>query len=798
MNAVFLQILNMSLTASYVILFVLAARLLLKKAPKIFSYTLWGVVLFRLICPFSFEGLFSLLMVNTNSIPSDIAYAEVPQINTGITIVDNAANPLLAAQTASPAASVNQMQIWITLGNWIWLVGIAALLIYSFVSLLRLRSNLVGAVKWHDNIFLADHVASPFVIGVIHPKIYLPSNLSAREQEYIILHEQTHIRRLDHVIKIIAFLVLTLHWFNPLVWLAFFLCVKDMEMSCDESVLKRMDADIRQEYCASLLSLATGKKRVAGIPLAFGEGDTKSRIKNVLNYKKPAFWIVASAVIVCIILTVCLVANPRTNSKEKINGETYDAYTVEGITVYVPEQYADLVMVDTEANDKYLHQIIALYYKPAYDAHAGLGLMFSIERCSYEQMLEILNEASDGVYLKATDGENYYLYSVPTDAQWNLPEEAEEYEKICDSITVSYGELDEISSTDLKTLSTQADAAAAGYSNISFYMDNAEDAALAFAREEYGTLLTNLPEDNRFAVTDYALLNFSLGEISDNAVSGRFTFAVKPIKGDYYASLNEGLINGIDTSGYEDWTIQTKSFTLERNDEGYWNCTKLENIYDTTTMELTDALLDTALSEAIKIESIGDTEIKGLISGDTAYLSQTSDPNVCEVIFPVRGYDYYISVTFTRKDENSEWTRSTVNAVNVYDPGRWANLHIALATDELLDEYDSFYEYVNDEDGDRLIIWTDKVIEDFAFVTIKYETTGDKISLIVGDVLYSVDELSPEKPFVVTLLDNGGVIPTYGISFVDENGAERFFSINLSGRGAEEAPLYSLVDESAE
>ena len=315
MDAAFLQVLNMSLTAGYAVLLVLAARLFLKKAPKIFSYALWSVVLFRLLCPFSFESLFSLLFINANPIPGNIMYAEVPQINTGINLVDNAANPILSAQTTLPGASVNPMQIWAFTGSMIWLAGIAVLLIYSLVSLLRLRANLVGAVRWRDNIYLADHIASPFVMGVICPKIYLPSKLSEREQDYIILHEQMHIRRFDHIIKIVAFLVLTVHWFNPLVWLAFILCVKDMEMSCDESVIKHMDTDIRKEYSASLLSLAAGRKIVAGIPLAFGEGDTKSRIKNVLNYKKPAFWIIVAALVVVLAVCVGLATNPRNNSQ---------------------------------------------------------------------------------------------------------------------------------------------------------------------------------------------------------------------------------------------------------------------------------------------------------------------------------------------------------------------------------------------------------------------------------------------------------------------------------------------------
>ncbi len=309
MEAAFLKVLNMSLTASYVIIFVWAARLLLKKAPKIFSYALWGVVLFRLLCPFSFESLLSLLFINANPIPENIAYFEVPYINTGINLIDNVANPILSTQGAMPDASVNPLQIWLFAGSIIWLAGMAVLLIYSLVSLLRLRSSLVGAVKWRDNIYLADHTATPFVMGVLRPKIYLPSSLSEQERCHIILHEQTHIRRFDHIIKIVAFLALTVHWFNPLVWLAFILCVKDMEMSCDESVIKHMDTDTRREYSSSLLSLATGRRIMAGIPLAFGEGDTKGRIKNVLNYKQPAFWIIIAALLVVLAVGVGLATN---------------------------------------------------------------------------------------------------------------------------------------------------------------------------------------------------------------------------------------------------------------------------------------------------------------------------------------------------------------------------------------------------------------------------------------------------------------------------------------------------------
>ena len=225
LDNLFLQILNMSYTASIVILFVLAARLLLKKAPKIFSYALWSVVLFRLVCPFSFESLVSLLPGNPAPISDKILYAQTPQINTGITGIDNAVNASLPVPATG--ASVNPIQIWTFIGEILWLSGIAVLLVYSIVSLIRLQKRLKNAVHEKENVYLEEHLATPFVLGIIRPKIYLPAALSPEEKQYILLHEQIHIGRFDHVVRMLSFLVLCVHWFNPLVWVAFFLCGKD-------------------------------------------------------------------------------------------------------------------------------------------------------------------------------------------------------------------------------------------------------------------------------------------------------------------------------------------------------------------------------------------------------------------------------------------------------------------------------------------------------------------------------------------------------------------------------------------
>ena len=273
MRELFLSILNMSLTASYIIIFVILIRLSLKKAPKVISYALWGVVAFRLIIPFSFESIFSLLPrdINTVAIPQDIVYQQNPQINSGIESANAFINGMLSAPTIG--ASVNSLQIYIQIGTYIWVLGMMALLVYSLVSILLLRRQLKNAQLAEQNIYEAENLKTPFVLGFIRPKIYLPVGLDVEEKRYILLHEQTHIHRYDHIIKPFAFLILSIHWFNPLVWIAFMLMSMDMELSCDERVLKEMDDDIKKPYATSLLSLATGKHILNGSPLAFGEGN---------------------------------------------------------------------------------------------------------------------------------------------------------------------------------------------------------------------------------------------------------------------------------------------------------------------------------------------------------------------------------------------------------------------------------------------------------------------------------------------------------------------------------------------
>lgn len=302
MDKLFLTVLNMSLTGAFVIAVICVARLLLKKAPKIISYCLWAVAGFRLVLPVSIESVFSLLPFKAQAIPPDIAMQAIPRIDSGIPFVNNAVSGILPA--AAPAASVNPLQVWTAIGALVWLAGAAIMFLYGGASFVILQRKMRGAAHVEANIYEAQTIKSPFVLGVFKPRIYLPAGLSGRERSYILLHEQTHIRRRDHIIKFAAYFILCLHWFNPLAWAAFLLMGVDMELSCDERVLKEMGGQTKAEYSLSLLSLATQGRIFGGSPLAFGEGGVKERIKNVLNFKKPSRIIIVAAVALAAVLSV--------------------------------------------------------------------------------------------------------------------------------------------------------------------------------------------------------------------------------------------------------------------------------------------------------------------------------------------------------------------------------------------------------------------------------------------------------------------------------------------------------------
>ncbi|MBV1757298.1 MAG: M56 family metallopeptidase [Dethiosulfatibacter sp.] len=317
MTELFIKVLNMSITATYVAVFVIIARVFLRQASKIYSYGLWSVVFFRLVSPFSFSSPFSLLTrikPSQDYVPSNIGMMSKPNIATEIETIDRVVNQILPAPTV--IASVNPMQIIMGVLAAVWFVGMSFLILYAIYSYVKIRYRVQFATLLKEGVYETDQVKTPFVIGVIKPKIYLPLGMKEKERDVVISHEQIHIKRHDHWIKPAAFLALVLHWFNPIVWLSYFLMVKDMEMSCDESVIKKSSSDIRANYSSTMLSLSANRSGLL-IPLAFGESNTTSRVKNIINYRKPGFWAGAVALLIVAVLTIGLLSNPfNTNTPE--------------------------------------------------------------------------------------------------------------------------------------------------------------------------------------------------------------------------------------------------------------------------------------------------------------------------------------------------------------------------------------------------------------------------------------------------------------------------------------------------
>jgi len=349
--AIFSQILNMSMTGSVVILLVMLARLILKRSPKIFSYALWSVVLFRLLCPVAFTAPISVL---------DVVEPEQKETSDNTSIVNyipatvNTQADFIMVQPEEQQVQVESVaepeeQLLMTPMHAVallWAAGMAGMMIYTVIQYLGLRRKLVGSVQLKGNIYLADHIDTAFVVGLLQPRIYLPSAVPSEERYYILAHEQHHIRRGDHIIKLLAYLALCIHWFNPVVWIAFVLSGKDMEMSCDEAVIKRLGPDIRADYSASLLRLAMHKKILSGMPLAFGEGDTKGRVLNMAKWKKPRIWISIICLILCVIVLVICAVNPssefvpiKSTYGESLLGNTYENLTQDEYTAYLQTAY---------------------------------------------------------------------------------------------------------------------------------------------------------------------------------------------------------------------------------------------------------------------------------------------------------------------------------------------------------------------------------------------------------------------------------------------------------------------------
>ncbi len=328
LGEMFQEVLYRSVVTGGIVVAVLLLRALLKRAPKVYSYLLWAVVLYRLLCPFTFASPFSFLGVLGTG---EIAQLQMEGPNfSRKTLMEGRAEALPNIQMEGKTADVSSEGSASPGGRraavYVWIAGIAVMLLYGAVSLFLISRRLKGAVRIRDNIYLSDYVPAPFVIGVVRPRIYLPSSLQEKEMDYIILHERTHVRRGDHIIRLLSFFALAVYWFHPLVWAAYYLSGKDMEMSCDEAVMRKMEQDIRADYSTSLLNLATGRLFPGGTPLAFGEGDTKARIHNVMRWRRPKPALTGIALAVVAVAAVVLGTDPQTSDVKAAGAENEELW----------------------------------------------------------------------------------------------------------------------------------------------------------------------------------------------------------------------------------------------------------------------------------------------------------------------------------------------------------------------------------------------------------------------------------------------------------------------------------------
>ena len=323
MTSLFLKIVNMSISASWLVLAVLILSFVLKRAPKWVNVLLWGIVALRLICPFSIESALSLIP-SAETIAPTIMMDRTPSIQTGIPAINSVINPVISNSLAPAAGnSVNPFQIWIPILTFVWMAGVTALLVYTAVSCLRLRRRVNEAVVLRENIYQSENIGSPFVLGIVRPKIYLPYHIDRQDLNHVVAHEQAHIRRRDHWWKPLGFLLLTIHWFNPLMWLAYVLLCRDIELACDEKVIRELDSGQRADYTQALLTCSVNRRMIAACPLAFGEVGVKERVKSVMNYKKPAFWVIVLAVAACAAVAVCFLTDPVTSSRNPASNNEF-------------------------------------------------------------------------------------------------------------------------------------------------------------------------------------------------------------------------------------------------------------------------------------------------------------------------------------------------------------------------------------------------------------------------------------------------------------------------------------------
>ena len=386
MAAVFLKLLNLSISASWLVLAVLVLRLISKRSPKWVNVLLWGIVALRLVLPFSIESALSLIPSAETVSPAVVQFDPAPTITSGVSVIDNAVNPSLSEHfSAVPTASVNPLYVWTEIAGWVWLIGLGAMLLYALVSYLRLRRRVSVSLPVQDHIYLCDAISSPFILGVVKPHIYLPSDLDEVQRQNVLAHEQAHLARRDHWWKPLGFALLAVYWFNPVLWLAYTLLCRDIELACDERVIRTMDESAVKTYSTVLLACSMPRKAVITCPLAFGEVGVKERVRNALHYKKPAFWVVAASVAVCVVVAVCFLTDPEHETMKWAKNLRVD--DVVRVELTIMPQATDKQYKDFNADE--IAEAVALINKSS---------------GRYVRSMEPLTGGSTELYVTTTDG----------------------------------------------------------------------------------------------------------------------------------------------------------------------------------------------------------------------------------------------------------------------------------------------------------------------------------------------------------------------------------------------------------
>ena len=381
MEMIFLNVFNRSLAAGWLILAVIVVRFLLKKAPRRLSCVLWAVVAVRLLCPFFPASSFSLIPSGETISAEAVRFAPAPAIDSGIPALNEALNPMIGERFApAPGTSVNPLYIWTAVAGIVWLVGVAVMAGYALLSSLRMRSVVREAVPLEsgaalpDNVWLCDAVRSPFILGIVRPKIYLPSGITREQMLCILAHEQAHVERLDHCLKPFGWLLLSVYWFHPLVWIAYMLFCRDLELACDEKVVGGMDLDGRKAYSHALLACSLQRKMIFSYPLAFGEIGVRERVKGILHYRKPAGWLAAVAVLACAAVAVCFLTDPKEkadDSKIRYLDQWYSRSDLSAETIAWLEWYNGLSAEEQLAVSSVPHD---LYDQAGYGGRADVAV----------------------------------------------------------------------------------------------------------------------------------------------------------------------------------------------------------------------------------------------------------------------------------------------------------------------------------------------------------------------------------------------------------------------------------------